>query len=203
MRRSAVALLALAMLAGLPSASTAQIRFDGLEGGAGYFLWAGDDFADVEGGPRFQLAPLVRVGQQWNVGLKGLYGTFDRQFQADPIEGTEVGVELFVRRTFGDPARDHFFVQAMGGYSRLDSDLLGEGRVLIDTFSQTGWTIGPEIGFGFAASQFLDIVWGAGFTLNSYGESLIFGPDDPTAGSSVSPIRFGFRAGVVFGRKDR
>jgi hypothetical protein len=202
MRPAAVLLLAAALLSGLPRPSAAQVAFDGLEGGAGYFLWAGDDFRNVEGGPRFQIGPMLRVGERWNVGVKGLYGTFDRQFQLNPLEGKELGVELFLRYSFADPAEDHFFVQLMGGFSQLDSDILGQGETVIDSYSQNGWTFGPEVGFGFAASRFLDVVWAAGATLNSYSESRIFGPDDATTGSSVSPIRFGFRVGLVFGRKD-
>lgn len=205
MPRSPISLAGFALLLVLlgfsPFAVQAQIRFDGLEGTVGYYAWSGQDFRDVEGGPRYTAGPMARLGELWQLGLEGYYGESELRLQTNPVSLDEYGINLVARRAFGSLVGAHFFVLGRAGWTRLTSEIenLQTGEVTTG-LSQDGFAFGPEIGAGFKPSEYLDVVWALGANWESFGECQVFGPDDFTTGNSCSGVRWGVRIGIALGR---
>ncbi|HKK53254.1 MAG TPA: hypothetical protein VKA74_16770 [Myxococcota bacterium] len=203
---AALALFTLFALALLPSPGAAQVRFDGLDISGGYWGWEGQDFTDVEAGPRLGVAPLLRIGEFWNVGVEAVYATAEVQLVAIPIDIKETGVNGIVRRYLADPNDVHAYVQARGGWSRLESDIAEglEGQVL--SYEQSGLALGAELGVGFPAGRYIDVLWAGGFGWNSYTQCEVFGQSGGYRyiqfGDDCSAIRWGVRVGIVLGRSD-
>ncbi len=201
-----LALLTLLALALVPRAAEAQVRFDGLDLSGGYWGWEGQDFTDVEAGPRLGVAPLLRIGDLWNVGVEGVYAASEVQLVVIPIDIREAGVNGLVRRYLTDPSDVHAYVQARGGYSRLESDIAEgpEGTVL--SYSQSGVSLGAEFGVGFPTTRYVDVVWAVNFGWNSYSQCEIFGQSGGYRyiefGDDCSTARWGVRVGIVLGRSD-
>lgn len=199
----ALALLALALL---PRPGTAQVRFDGVDLSAGYFGWESDQFEDVEGGPRFGLIPMFRIGDLWNVGVEGVYADSEVQLVDIPIFIEENGLNAIVRHSFSDPNDVHVFLQARGGWSRLESEIAEGEDFSVVTFSQTGYALGAEFGVGFPAGRYIDVQWAGSLGWNSYDACEIFGETLQyrwvTFGESCSAIRWGVRVGLVLGRSE-
>lgn len=207
MLRTRFAALALALslvaLTSAPQAGAAQIQFDGIEISGGYYTWSGQDFLDVEGGPRYAGGPMFRVGESWQVGVEGYYGESERQLQTNPIFLSAYGANALVRRAFGSLRGAHFFILARGGWTRLTSDITDTMTGDSTTgLQQDGWSFGPEIGAGFNPGQYLDIVWALGANWESFSECQVFGPDDFTTGRSCNGIRWGVRIGIALGRQN-
>jgi len=207
MRRSRTITLALALGLAAPTltprTADAQVRFEGIEGSAGYYGWGGGDFSDLSGGTRFAGAALVRLGDVWVAGVEGYYGESELQLQSNPVFIDEYGINGLVRRAFGDLRAAHFFILVRGGWTRLTSEIQNQqtGGV-ISGLSQDGWSFGPEIGVGFNPGQYIDVVWALGANYESFSECQVFGPDDFTTGRACTGIRWGVRIGVALGRQN-
>jgi len=204
MRRSRTITLALALGLAAPTltprTADAQVRFEGIEGSAGYYGWGGGDFSDLSGGTRFAGAALVRLGDVWVAGVEGYYGEEEVQVRQDVVFLDEYGATVTVRRAFGDPDRAYFFLAARGGWTRLASEIVDRRQGGLTTgLAQNGWLFGPEIGLNFRAGRYVDVLWAAGANWESYGECEVFGPDDVTTGRSCSGLRWGVRVGVALG----
>jgi len=204
---ASLALLPLLVLALLPRSGAAQVRFDGLDMSAGFWGWGGEDFTDVQGGGRFGLAPLIRIGDLWNVGVEGVYATSEVQLVPIPIYIEESGVNGLIRRYLADPNELHVYLQARAGWSRLESEIAEgpEGEVL--SYSQSGLALGAEFGVGFPTGRYVDVLWAGSLGWHSYSRCEIFGQGGGYRyvdfGDDCSSIRWGIRLGLVLGRNER
>lgn len=201
-----LALLTLFALVLVPRAAEAQVRFDGIDISAGYWGWGGNDFTDVQGGPRLGISPLVRIGDRWNLGVEGVYARSEVQFLDIPIEINEAGANAVIRRYLADPNGVHAFLQARGGYSRLESDIAEGPDETVLSYSQSGVSLGAEFGVGFPPTRYVDVVWAVNFGWNSYSQCEIFGQSGDYRyiefGDDCSTARWGVRVGIVLGRSE-
>lgn len=199
-------LLPLLALTLLPRPGDAQVAFDGIDISAGYWGWGGQEFIDVQGGPRFAISPLVRLGDLWNVGVEGVYATSEVQLVEIPIELQETGVNGVVRRYLSDPNDVHAYFQARAGWSRLGSDIAEGLDDEVLSYSQSGVALGAEFGVGFPPSRYIDVVWAASMGWNSYSQCEVFGESGQYQyvqfGNDCSSIRWGVRVGIVLGRNE-
>jgi hypothetical protein len=198
------ALIALLALALLPRPGTAQLRFDGIDISGGYFGWESAGFQDVEGGPRFGVLPLLRLGDLWNVGVEGVYAKSEIQLVAIPVFLEENAVNAVVRRNFSDPSDVHVYLQGRGGWSRLEGEVSDGPAGAVNTRSQSGYSFGAEFGVGFPAGRYIDILWAGSLGWNSYTQCEAFSPGYPPVrfGDDCSAVRWGVRVGIVLGRSD-
>jgi hypothetical protein len=198
------ALLPLLALALLPRPGAAQVVFDGIDVSGGFAGWESDEFRDVNGGIRIGVAPLIRFGNDWGVGVEGIWADSEIQLQDIPVFLTENAVNGVVRRYFADPNDAHVFLQARGGWTRLEGESADGPQGALNVRSQTGFTAGGELGVGFPAGRYIDVVWAGGFAWQSYSQCEAFGPRYIwlTPGDDCAAVRWSVRVGLVLGRSD-
>lgn len=210
--RIAVMLLVLSGTAVGSSSVAAQVRFDGIEGTISLAGWSGQDVRTLEEDVRFSVAPLLRLGTSWQVGVEAYasdvgFGRFPAEFEWHgelDRRGDEVGVGALVRRIFGDPEARHLYAQVRAGWTELDTEVFARPTLpnpeqddVVESFSTTGFAVGPEVGISFAPRYGVRLLVAAGLTWNRYEDTEIFGPFHLTFGEQISAYRWGVRAGLM------
>ena len=197
-------LLPLLALALIPVPGAAQVQFDGIDLSGGFAGWESDEFRDVNGGVRIGVAPLIRFGNSWAVGVEGVWADAEIQLQAVPVFLTETGLNAVVRRYLGDPNDAHVFLQARGGWTRLEGESNDGPEGALNVRDQSGFALGGELGVGFPAGRYIDIVWAGGLGWQSYSQCEAFGPGYVwvTPGDDCAAIRWNVRVGIMLGRSD-
>ena len=202
--RTSFAFLPLLALALVANPAAAQVQFDGLDISGGFAGWESDEFRDVNGGIRIGVAPTIRFGNNWGLGIEGIWADSEIQLQELPVFLTENAVNGLVRRYLGDPNDAHVFLQARGGWTRLEgeSNVGPQGALVVR--SQSGFSTGGELGGGFPAGRYIDVIWAGGFAWNSYSQCEAFGTRYfwVQPGDDCSAIRWSVRVGLVLGRSD-
>lgn len=134
-------LLALCLLGLVPALVSAQVTIESIELAGGLSAFGGDDFGDLEAGPRFQLSLYAPATPALAIGVTGTYGRggidgLDPSYQ-------EIGIGGTVRHRFvGEEGDVGAYLGAYLGWIRVSVDLPPK----IDA---NGVMLGPVAGIDF------------------------------------------------------
>lgn len=158
----------------------------GLEAWVGYAAWSGEDVESVDPGIRGGLAFLAETAPHVGFGGEVVLGSYDQLGQSI----SELGLYALLRLSLGPPSGFHTFAQGRIGWNRVSAGSL----------SQSGLSVGPELGVEIPLSARLRLVAAGGGTWNSYenaelGSGFGFGIE----GTSASGFQYGGRIGLSIG----
>lgn len=187
MRKTAlVASLLLLLPAGM---SGQQLR--GVEVTGGFFGWAGEEMDVYDPGFRGQLVLFGETDPTLGFGVAGTYGWVPLGVDAVDADLKEIGLGIVVRKSLGDVARPHVFVDGYLGWSQLRFDLAGG----FSNVQENGVALGPGVGMEFPVSSGARVVVAGDFHWHSYGDVRV-GDGLLVGGTGESGFRWGGRAGV-------